>query len=81
MLAAPEGAESTDTFEQLTPREREVLQLIAEGHTNNQIARQMMISVKTVEKHRTNLMAKLNIHDVAGLVRLAVKHKLIFLSE
>jgi DNA-binding NarL/FixJ family response regulator len=68
-------------IERLTPREREVLQLIAEGHTNNTIAHHMGVSVKTVEKHRANLMAKLDMHDVAGLTRLAIKHGLVFLDH
>jgi DNA-binding NarL/FixJ family response regulator len=68
-------------FERLTSREREVLQLIAEGHTNSAIAQMLKISVKTVEKHRANLMSKLNVHDLAGLMRVAIKHGLIFLDE
>lgn len=62
-----------DAFEQLTPRQREVLQLIAEGNTGQQIARKLNISVKTVETHRLQLMARLNIHDIAGLVRYAIR--------
>jgi len=81
LLTAGAIAEPVDAFDQLTQREREVLQLIAEGHTNIKIAKLLAISVKTVEKHRANLMSKLDVHDVAGLVRIAVKHKLIFLSE
>jgi len=54
-------------FDRLTPRQREVLQLIAEGHTNRQIAQRLDISVKTVESHRTRLMKRLGIHDIAGL--------------
>jgi DNA-binding NarL/FixJ family response regulator len=65
-------------FDRLTPREREVLQLIAEGHTNKAIAQILKISVKTVEKHRANLMGALNVHDVAGLVRIAIDHGLVF---
>ncbi len=65
----------------LTPREREVLQLIAEGHTNNAIASELTISVKTVEKHRSNLMSKLEVHDLASLIRVAIKYKLIFLEK
>ena len=80
-LTAEATSESTDAFDQLTQREREVLQLIAEGHTNNEIAKLLVISIKTVEKHRANLMSKLDVHDIAGLVRIAVKRKLIFLSE
>jgi len=71
-------SEEAGPFDLLTPREREVLQLIAEGHTNTAIAQMMNVSVKTVEKHRANLMSKLNVHDVAGLIRTAIKHGLIF---
>jgi len=56
----------------LTARECEVLQLVAEGSANKQIATQLGISIKTVEKHREHLMAKLNIHDTAGLTRYAI---------
>lgn len=56
----------------LTPREREVLQLVAEGQANKQIAADLEISIKTVEKHRQSLMAKLDIHDTAGLTRYAI---------
>ena len=64
----------------LSPREREVLQLIAEGYTNNAIAKTLTISVKTVEKHRANLMTKLEVNDLPGLIRTAIKHGLIFLD-
>ena len=57
---------------QLTSREAEVLQLVAEGKANKQTAAELRISIKTVEKHRQHLMTKLDIHDVAGLVRYAV---------
>jgi DNA-binding NarL/FixJ family response regulator len=57
---------------QLTAREAEVLQLVAEGSANKQVAAQLGISIKTVEKHRQNLMDKLNIHDTAGLTRYAI---------
>jgi DNA-binding NarL/FixJ family response regulator len=56
----------------LTKRQREVLQRIAEGYTNGQMARQLSVSIKTVEKHRQSLMDKLNIHQVAKLTRYAV---------
>jgi len=59
-------------FDTLTPRQREVLQLIAEGHTNREIAQELDVSVKTVEGHRTRLMNRLGIHDIAGLVRYAI---------
>lgn len=68
-------------FEQLTKREREVLQLIAEGHKNNDIAEILTVSVKTVEKHRTNLMRKLGVRDVVSLVCIAIKYRLIFIDE
>lgn len=57
---------------ELTTREAELLQLIAEGHANKQIASELDISIKTVEKHRQHLMEKLNIHDIAGLTRFAI---------
>jgi DNA-binding NarL/FixJ family response regulator len=57
---------------QLTPREREVLQLVAEGKANKETAEELHVSIKTVEKHRQSLMEKLNIHDTAGLTRYAI---------
>ena len=56
----------------LSSRELEVLQLIAEGNANKQTAAELGISIKTVEKHRQNLMAKLNIHEISGLTRYAI---------
>jgi len=61
----------------LTTREAEVLQLIAEGQANKQIAAELCISIKTVEKHRQQVMNKLNIHDVAGLTRHAISKGII----
>jgi len=61
----------------LTSREAEVLQLIAEGQPNKQIAAELAISIKTVEKHRQQVMNKLNIHDVAGLTRHAIAKGII----
>lgn len=63
--------------ELLTSREAEVLQLIAEGKPNKQIASDLCISIKTVEKHRQQLMNKLNIHEVAGLTRYAIARGVI----
>ena len=57
----------------LTPRQREIVQLIAEGHTNQEIADTLSVSIKTVETHRAALMDRLGIHDVAGLVRYAIR--------
>ncbi|MCA9972924.1 MAG: response regulator transcription factor [Anaerolineales bacterium] len=80
MLLSPPDADAVSVADLLTPREREVLQLVAEGHTNNSIAEALSISVKTVEKHRANVMAKLEVNDVASLVREAIKHGLILLD-
>ena len=62
---------------QLTPRQREVLQLIAEGHGSKEIARRLELSVKTVETHRSQVMKQLDIHEIAGLVRYALRTGLI----
>lgn len=62
---------------QLTPRQREILQLIAEGKNTKEIAYLLNVSVKTVETHRAQLMDRLQIHDVAGLVRYAMRAGLI----
>lgn len=64
--------EKRDQLASLSPRQREVLRLIAEGRTTKQIAQQLEISVKTVETHRAQLMERLDIHDVVGLVRYAI---------
>ena len=64
-------------LEQLTERQREILRLIAEGQNTKQIAELLKVSPKTVEYHRMKLMAGLNLHDIAGLVRFAVKVGLI----
>jgi DNA-binding NarL/FixJ family response regulator len=80
-LAGQSAAEGVSPFDQLSAREREALKLVAEGATNKTIAEAMQISIKTVEKHRTNLMTKLNVHDLAGLIRIAIKHGLISLDE
>jgi DNA-binding NarL/FixJ family response regulator len=66
-----------DSTEFLSPREREVLQLIAEGHTNKQIAEILCISIKTVQAHRTNLMSKLDLHDKGELIKYAIQKKII----
>jgi DNA-binding NarL/FixJ family response regulator len=71
---------SEDSYDRLTPREREVLQLIAEGHTSPEIAEMLHISVKTVGHHRTNLMNKLDIHSTAELTQYAVRKGVIHLE-
>jgi len=80
-LTLQTDADACSPLEWLTPREREVLQLISEGHTNSAIAQILTVSVKTVEKHRSNLMSKLNVHNLAELIRAAIKHGLILPDE
>src|SRR5678816_2338230 len=72
LLEYGKGATKRDLLATLSPRQREVLRLIAEGKTTKQIAQLLEISVKTVETHRAQLMERLGIHDVAGLVRYAI---------
>jgi DNA-binding NarL/FixJ family response regulator len=64
-------------LEQLTSRQREILQLIAEGKNTKEIAAELNISIKTVESHRLQLMDRLNIHDIPGLVRYAIRSGLV----
>lgn len=74
------AAKEEETFEPLTSREREVLQLIAEGHTNKEVAQILHISEKTVEHHRANLMGKLDIHNLAELIKYALRKGIISLD-
>ena len=74
-LIAGEGA--ADPAHRLTPREREVLILVAQGYTNSEIADILFISPKTVDVHRTRMMNKLDLHNVAEIVRYAVRQHLI----
>jgi DNA-binding NarL/FixJ family response regulator len=67
----------SETPSLLTPRQREVLQLIAEGASSKEIAQKLDLSIKTVETHRTQLMERLDIHDIAGLVRYAIRTGLV----
>ena len=71
------GERPAAALESLTEREREVLTLIAEGLSSKQIATQLGVSLKTVESHRANLMDKLDIHKVSGLVRFAIRAGLV----
>lgn len=66
-----------DDLAQLTPREREILQLIAEGHTNKEIGERLGLSAKTVDVHRTNLMRKLDLHSAQALTRFAIRRGLV----
>ena len=73
--------ESSTVLEQLSFREREILQLIVEGHTNQAAAQVLGISAKTVEKHRAIMMKKLEVHNLPDLILVALKHRLAFLDE
>jgi DNA-binding NarL/FixJ family response regulator len=73
-------AEEPDSYDRLTEREREVLQLIAEGHSTRQIAEQLHVSVKTAETHRTHLMDKLGLHSTAELTQYAIRRGVISLD-
>jgi len=64
-------------LEQLTPRQRQILQLVAESYSTRQIAERLFLSIKTVETHRSQIMERLDIHDVPGLVRFAIRHGLL----
>ena len=67
----------TQALQVLTPREIEILKLVAEGYTNQEIADQLTLSIKTVQAHRANVMEKLDLHDITHLVRFAVRYGLI----
>jgi DNA-binding NarL/FixJ family response regulator len=66
-----------DPLDALTPRQREILQLAAEGHSSKEIAQRLQLSYRTVETHRAQLMERLGVHDLAGLVRFAVRVGLV----
>lgn len=68
-------------FSVLTPREREIIQLLAEGQTSRQIAASLHVSVKTVETHRQQIMNKLNVHSVADLIKYAIREGLTSLES
>jgi two-component system response regulator NreC len=68
-----------DPYEQLTGREKEVLRLLAEGHTNKEIAKMLVISPKTVDSHKTRLMAKLELRNRAELIKYALQKKIILM--
>ena len=80
-LGGEAGSESEALVSDLTPREQEVLVHIAEGLTNPEIADKLVISVKTVDRHRENIMRKLNLHSRIDLVKYALKQGLIELEE
>jgi DNA-binding NarL/FixJ family response regulator len=76
-LGYSENARSAVSWCRLTVREREVMKLVAEGHKNREIAVHLSLSIKTIEKHRSNLMGKLNISSVSELTSYAIEHNLV----
>jgi len=76
-IARPFSASSTGNLPALTRREKEILILISEGLTNNQIADKLFISPLTVDSHRKNLLTKLNVNNTASLIRVAIENRLI----
>lgn len=72
-----ECVQRLDSYERLTDREREIMILVAEGHTNQQIAELLHVSPKTVDRHRTSLMSKLDLHDRIDVVKYALRKRLI----
>jgi len=80
LAAVDTATEQQALIDKLTPRQREILVLIAEGRSTKQIARALNISAKTVESHRAQLTERLDIHDVAGLVRLAIRTGLVHME-
>lgn len=77
VLARLTGGPGADPYNQLTARERQVLQLIAEGKTNRECAKILKLSVKTVDTHRAHLMRKLDIHDQTSLVKYAIRRGIV----
>jgi len=79
-LRRVETGQERDSFSGLTDREREVLQLVAEGHANREIAEILSISVRTAQNHRAHIMEKLGIHDRGELIKYAIQKGIIELS-
>jgi DNA-binding NarL/FixJ family response regulator len=75
--ARAEAGEEVSPAHRLSAREREVVQLVAEGRTNKEVASKLGVSVKTVDAHRSNIMRRLNMHSVAEIVRYAIRNKII----
>jgi two-component system response regulator NreC len=74
------ASEQGDVYESLTSRERQVLQLIAEGKTNRQIAQELNVALKTIDTHRSRLMQKLDLHDQAALIKYALRRGIVSLD-
>lgn len=73
-------ANRTGVYQRLTPRQREVVQLITEGYTTKEIAKKLNVSIKTIDAHRTQIMERLDIHDIASLVRYAIQMGIVKLD-
>ncbi|HEY2952929.1 MAG TPA: response regulator transcription factor [Verrucomicrobiae bacterium] len=73
----PQEPDEAEVSDRLTPREREIVQLLAEGKTNKEVADVLGISVKTAETHRTNIMRKLKVRSMSELVRYAIRNKIV----
>jgi len=80
-LTSSKAFDIVDPVDQLSPREREVCQLVAQGLTNQAIAKKLNISIKTVEKHRSNMMSKLGVQDVASLIREVIRTGIVFVDK
>lgn len=80
-LESEPATEAMGVQERLASREREILQLVVEGHTNQDMAQILSVSVKTVERHRASLMKKLEVRNLPDLIRIALKHRLVFPDE
>lgn len=76
-LQQGQGVEERDEYVRLTDREREILKLIAEGHSNREIARRLVLSIKTVVHHRASIMEKLGIHNLTELIKYAIRKRMI----
>ncbi len=81
LTRAEQGDDNAAAFDGLTEREREVLTLIADGLSNQEVADKLVISVKTVERHRANILAKLGLHSRTELVKYAIRKGLIQVSS
>ena len=80
-LQSESKTEAMIIHERLSPREREILQLVVEGHTNQGVAQVLSVSPKTVERHRASLMKKLEVRNLPDLIRIALKLRLVFPDE
>ena len=76
-LRSPEGAPNADVAQTLSPREREIVQLLAEGKSNKEVARALGITVKTAETHRGNIMRKMEFASLSDLIRYAIRNNIV----